>query len=348
MNRKILVISETVFFNLYKDGLSRYAKDKEDTIDLFYLDCPKKDLNLISKLRYKFNVCAFKRKYYNRLREKLTAMINDYDMIVFINLFHDDEYFIQGQFAEALKKKDTRGFFVDSLKTLPQNVDFWDCFSTIWSFEEQDVPYGKEKFGIDVKYVTIGTSYNMFLQSKEYPKDIDVCFAGIAIEKRLKYLDAVAAYCTKNKLHFWVSGHFWHNNNWLNYHIGAWKFRRKHPVLAKYVQNTFIMPKDLASIYARSKIVLNINVVYHKSLNQRCFDVMICDSLLLNDKQNVGKLPLVDGEDLIMAANENDMVNQIDFYLHHTKERQQIANHGKQKAEKSFLFEQTLEKVLAE
>lgn len=348
MNRKILVISETIFFNLYKDGLAQYAKDNGDTIDLYYLDYSKKRLNVVNKLRYKFDVAGFKKKYYAGLRKKLITKVKDYDVILFINLFHDGEYFIQGEFAEVLKKKDTRVFFVDSIKTMPQDVDFWDCFDTIWSFEEQDVAYGKEKFGIDVKYVTIGTSYNMFLQNKKYTKDIDVCFVGIATEKRLQYLDAVVAYCDKNKLNFWCSGHFWHNNNWLNYHIGAWKFRKKHPVLAKYVQNKFIMPKDLAFIYARSKIVLNINVAYHKSLNQRCFDVMICDSLLMNDKQNVGKLPLVDGEDLIMTADENDMVNKLDFYLKHTKERQRIADSGKKKAEKSFLFEQTLEKVLGE
>lgn len=54
-------------------------------------------------------------------------------------------------------------------------------------------------------------------------------------------------------------------------------------------------------------------MAYHKSLNQRCFDVMIADSLLLNDKQNVGQLPLVNGEDFIMAEDENDMVNKMIF-----------------------------------
>ncbi len=348
MNRKILVISETVFFNLYKDGLAQYAKDNGDIVDLYYLDYPKKDLNVIDKLKYKYDINNFKKKYYTKVREKLISKIAGYDVILFINLFYDDEYFIQGKLAEVLKEKDTRIFFVDSIKTIDQKIEFFDCFNAIWSFEEQDVAYGKEKFGVDIKYVTIGTSYNMFLQDKEYTKDIDVCFVGIATEKRLKYLESVADYCDKNKLNFFVAGHFWHNNNWLNYYVGQWKFKRKHPVLAKYVENRFIAPRDLAPIYARSKIVLNINVAYHKSLNQRCFDVMICDSLLLNDKQNVGKLPLVDGEDLVMSEDENDMVQKIDFYLKHEEERKKIAGNGKAKAEKAFLFEQTLEKLLGE
>lgn len=120
MNRKILVISETVFFNLYKDGLYKYAKDNRDIIDLYYLDYPKKDLNIINKARYKYNINDFKRKYYAKIRDKLVSKIENYDIILFINLFYDDEYFIQGEFAEALKKKDTRVFFVDSIKTIDQ------------------------------------------------------------------------------------------------------------------------------------------------------------------------------------------------------------------------------------
>lgn len=348
MDRKILVISENVFFNLYKDGLAKYAQDNGDTVDLYYLDYPKKNSNIINKLRYKCDVGGFKKKYYAQLREDLIKKVKAYDVILFINLFYDDEYFIQGKLTEVLKGKDARVFFVDSIKTLSQDVNFWGCFNEIWSFEEQDIAYGRKKFGIDIKYVTIGTSYNMFLENQEYNKDIDVCFVGIATEKRLNWLDAVAVYCEKNRLRFWVSGHFWHNNNWLNYHIGEWKFKYKHPVLAKYVQNKFIKPKNLAPIYARSKIVLNINVAYHKSLNQRCFDVMIADSLLLNDKQNVGQLPLVNGEDFIMAEDENDMVNKIDFYLKHPEERRRISCNGKQKAGKLFCFKQTLETVLGE
>lgn len=348
MDRKILVISENVFFNLYKDGLAKYAQDNGDTVDLYYLDYPKKNSNIINKLRYKCDVGGFKKKYYAQLRENLIEKVKAYDVILFINLFYDDEYFIQGKLTEVLKGKDARVFFVDSIKTLSQDVNFWGCFNEIWSFEEQDIAYGREKFGIDIKYVTIGTSYNMFLENQEYNKDIDVCFVGIATEKRLNWLDAVAVYCEKNRLRFWVSGHFWHNNNWLNYHIGEWKFKYKHPVLAKYVQNKFIKPKNLAPIYARSKIVLNINVEYHKSLNQRCFDVMIADSLLLNDKQNVGQLPLANGEDFIMAEDENDMVNKIDFYLKHPEERRRISCNGKQKAGDFFCFKQTLETVLGE
>lgn len=346
MDRKILVISETVFFNLYKEGLEKYAKDNRDIVDLYYLDYPKKKLNIINKVKYKYNINNFKGKYYTKIRNELISKIKNYDIILFINLFYDDEYFIQGEFAEALKKKDTRVFFVDSIKTIDQKITFFDVFKDIYSFEEQDIVYGKEKFNVNIKYTTIGTLYKMFLQDEKYSKDIDVCFVGIGTEKRLKYLDTIAEYCEKNKLRFFVAGHFWHDNNWLNYHIGHWKFKNRHSVLAKYVENKFIVPRELAKIYARSKIVLNINVAYHKSLNQRCFDVMACNSLLLNDKQNIGNLPLIDGKDFIMCEDENDMVHKIDFYLNHQEACNEIINSGMIKTEREFLFSHTLMKLL--
>ena len=348
MNRKILVISETVFFNLYKDGLKKYAEDNGDIVDLYYLDYPKDRLNFVDKLRYKYNINKFKNNYYSRIRKEVMNRIKNYDVILFINLFFDEEYFIQGKLKELLKQKDARMLFVDSIKTIDQDINFFDCFKQIWSFEEQNIAYGKEKFDIEIKYLPIGTSYNMYLQDKEYTKDIDVCFVGISTKKRLDYLDVIGEYCDRNKLNFFVSGHFWHNNNWLNYHIGQWKFKKKHPVLAKYVNNRFIVPKDLAQIYAKSKIVLNINVEYHKSLNQRCFDVMVCDSLLLNDKQEIGDLPVRDGKDFVMCDGVTNMVEKIDFYMQHDAERKRIAHSSKEQAEKNFLFKQTLEKLLEE
>ena len=73
---------------------------------------------------------------------------------------------------------------------------------------------------------------------------------------------------------------------------------------------------------------------------------MVCNSLLLNDKQEIGKLPLIDGRDFIICNDENDMVEKIDFYMQHDIERKKIANNGKGQAEKNFLFKQTLEKLL--
>ena len=73
---------------------------------------------------------------------------------------------------------------------------------------------------------------------------------------------------------------------------------------------------------------------------------MACNSLLLNDKQNIGNLPLIDGKDFIMCEDENDMVHKIDFYLKHQEACNEIINSGMIKTEREFLFSHTLMKLL--
>lgn len=91
---------------------------------------------------------------------------------------------------------------------------------------------------------------------------------------------------------------------------------------------------------------MNINISYHKSPNQRNFDVMVCDSLLITDKQDMADLPLVVGKDFVMTNGSDEMLDKVKYYLEHEDERQRISNNGRNKAESYFLFETTLDKLL--
>lgn len=346
---KVLVIAEEIFLTLYRPGLEYYSKNHDNlTIDIYCLDVPKKELNIFDRLRYKFDINCFKKKYYDKKRQELSELVKQYDTILFINLFYDDEYFIQGKFREELKKKNIKLYFVDTVKSINSNIDFFDVFSEVYSFEEGDVQFLKEKYNRACTYLPVGTSYKYFIDDNWLgaDRDIDVCFVGIASPKRLEYLEAIADYCNKNGFKIFIAGHFWHNNNWLNYTIGKMKFARKHPLISHYVQNIFIQPNDLANIYCRSKIVLNINMAYHKNPNQRNFDVMVCKSLLITDKQEIGNLKLVNGKEFIMTDGAESMVKVIDYYLHHEDERLKIAEAGQKNAEQNFLYEKTLDVLI--
>ena len=269
---------------------------------------------------------------------------------MFINLFYDDEYFIQGELKEALKRKDCRLYFVDTVKSIDQNISFLDVFSKIYSFEKDDIEYLKDRFGVASEYLPVGTSYKYFIDDNDLnmEKDIDVCFVGMASPKRLQYLELLVDYCSKNNKKIFIAGHFWHDNNWINYTIGKYKFKSKHPLLSKYVNNTFIQPNELAKLYCRSKIVLNINVAYHKNPNQRNFDVMVCDSLLISDKQEIDGLPLESGKDFIMTDGAEEMLAKVKYYLDHEEERIKIAERGRKVAEVHFLYESTLNRLFRE
>lgn len=163
----------------------------------------------------------------------MCEIVKDYDQILFINLFYDEEYFVKGKLKKVLQGKDCRVYFVDTVKSINQELHFLEIFSKIFSFEKDDISFLKEKFKIECEYLPVGTSYKYFISNKETSKrDIDVCFVGISTTERLMHLEKIADYCSKTKRNLFIAGHFWHNNHWLNYIIGKIKFAQRHPLLA--------------------------------------------------------------------------------------------------------------------
>jgi spore maturation protein CgeB len=170
---------------------------------------------------------------------------------------------------------------------------------------------------------------------------------GISVPKRLEYLQAIAELAERKNYSLWISGHFWHTNNFLNYLVGKIKFKWKYPLLAKYIKNIFVQPQELAVIYSKSKICLNINVSYHKSFNTRNFDIMYSNRLLISDAEDLTGIDIVPNRDFIMCKDIADMVSKIDYYLQHEELADEIRKNGKKIVEQKYLFIQTLDKVLS-
>ena len=344
---RVLVVCDNVALTLYEKGLKKYSKDNTDiSIDVYYLDYAKKFLGTFDKVKYKLNVGDFKRKYYDEKRRELIKLLRDYDTVLFFHLFYDDEYFIKSELIEALKSKKTIVYFIDSMKKLKPGIDFWDCFDRVCSLEYQDIEYAKKSFGIKVEYVPTGTNYDIYDADLNCQFKYDVCFVGIGTKKRLEYLESLAKFCQKKGYHCFVAGHFWHNNNWINYTIGKMKFRRKYPALAKIIMNKFIQPVELAKIYAESKICLNINVEYHKSFNPRNFDILYSKRLLISDEQNLQGVCLLPDRDFVMCDGVGDMLEKIEHYLSNGQAYSKMVENGRDIVEQRYLFKNTLAVLL--
>lgn len=345
--KKILVVLEKIFFDLYRDGLLDYAKNNNLDIDLYYPEFQKEKFSFVDKIKYKYNINNFKNEYYNIIRNNLINKISSYDQILFINLCYDEGYLISGELEKILNNKVCKLCFVDSIKTIDPEIKFFHIFDRIYSFEYQDIDYAKKKYNINIRYLPIGTSYYLYNKTKiinDNPR-YDICFVGIATEKRLEYLNVIAKWCYNNKKILFIAGHFWHNNNILNYYIGKIKFKIKYPILYKYVKNIFIKPEQLANIYQNSKICLNINVAYHKSLNQRNFDIIISRSLLICDKQDISNTELIDGKDFIMCDSISMMIEKISYFLTNDEQRKIIIKNGYEKINNFYLYKNTLEQI---
>ncbi|EIJ80537.1 hypothetical protein PB1_09257 [Bacillus methanolicus PB1] len=100
-------------------------------------------------------------------------------------------------------------------------------------------------------------------------------------------------------------------------------------------------------VFHHSKININLTRTFVETgLPLRVFDVLSSKGFLLtNDKQDIHRL-FKDGRDLVVFRDNQDLVEQIDYYLHHEEERIRIAESGHETLCKHHTYVHRLEKII--
>lgn len=87
--------------------------------------------------------------------------------------------------------------------------------------------------------------------------------------------------------------------------------------------------EDAADIFGISKIVFNIAM--KDDLNMRTFEAMGTGSCLLTDRIPTIEDLFIDGKEIVLYDNFDDMVEKAKYYIEHDNERQSIAEAGYKK-----------------
>lgn len=99
-------------------------------------------------------------------------------------------------------------------------------------------------------------------------------------------------------------------------------------------------------IFHDSKINLNITLRSIKSgIPLRCMEIMSCGGFLLTNFQSDFFKHFVAGEDFVYFESNDDMLQKIDYYLTHEKERSSIAESGYQKVIKNHSYETIFQQI---
>jgi spore maturation protein CgeB len=110
-----------------------------------------------------------------------------------------------------------------------------------------------------------------------------------------------------------------------------------------YVDYRNTMP----GIFKQSKINLNISLRSITSgIPLRAIDILGAGGFLLSNYQPELAQYLVAGEDYVSFENASELLTLIDYYLHHDKERQEIAVCGHQKALSLFTYRHAIEEIM--
>lgn len=95
--------------------------------------------------------------------------------------------------------------------------------------------------------------------------------------------------------------------------------------------------KEMPVIFQESKINLNITLrSITTGIPQRVLDILACGGFLITNYQPETAACFEDGEELVMYSSIKELLEKIDYYLMHEKERKTIAKKGKEKVKQFF------------
>lgn len=197
-------------------------------------------------------------------------------------------------------------------------------YERVYAFEYHDVDYIKSTAKkTDVYYLPLGYDEKIYYPSAK-ERDIDICFVGLGSNERVKILNEVAGFAWENHYKMVVVGNWYDKRHF-------WKragFKRKYPQLYACIQNHLIDAAEVASLYQRSKICLNLNTPIHKSISPRTFEILATRSFqIMNSGQQLRGM-VAPGEDLVEFTDTEDLLHLLQYYLQHPREREQIAASG--------------------
>ena len=262
-----------------------------------------------------------KQKYLASIRRKVDTLLQEFhpDIVLFINTPKDILAVEDVQHINQYAK--TICWFVDGISDHPEIIDYLKVFHQIYVFEHGDVDY-LNQLSLKGTYLPVG--YNdAFRHVQQQEKQIDILFIGSPFHNRLQILEQVSMAACQNEWKLKIIGPFYDEKY-------PWKkmlFQKKYPYIYRYLENKRVSSEEAATLYAKTKICLNIHDTKHKSPNPRTFEILAVGSFELIDQRDYWGV-LTPGKDIIAYSNIENLITNIEFYLDNESERNNIAHRG--------------------
>lgn len=263
-----------------------------------------------------------RKAFENRRRLKLRKMLADgFKNILWINspagVLNPDE------FAEVSKIARHFIWFVDGVADNADIRPYLNYAAKIGCFEYNDVACIQKYTKTEAVYCPIGYS-DVYEHVRAAGRDIDISFVGSPFKNRLRLLEELAKAAGQNNWQCEFCGPFWEPL----YFWKKWIFKLKYPNVYRYVRNGTMAPAEVAELYARSKICLNIHAEQHKSPNPRFFEIIKAGALQLCDAREnyVGDIKPPQAMDIF--HDFDSLLEKVKFYLENNEKREKVAEYG--------------------
>lgn len=277
----------------------------------------------IEKKMYKLGMTGLKETYYKKLNRRMRNAYLQFnpDLVLITNGSGLDPQLLK----EMKQKTKIILWLFDSVKRefIAKTYQNFPCYDKVFVFEKNDIPFLKEKYGIEAEYCPIGYNHKKYYPLAE-KANIDISFVGNPAENRISILREVVKYVHAHHLTMKIYGS-WYNEQhfWKKF-----QFKKREPLLFKYTVNKQLPPQEVADLYRHSKICLNIHIDLHKGINPRTFEILGAKAFELMDQREDYYQLIRPGIDVAVYESTSDLIRKIDYYLAHEKERNEISAQG--------------------
>lgn len=228
--------------------------------------------------------------------------------------------------------------YVDVSRTISPSYDFF------FTNDPDCVQIHKESGCSHVGFLSFGCVSNLHrkvqLSQEEYKEyGGDICFAGTVSEGRLKALEALS----DHDLRIWSPRIVYSFRE--DYRIVRTKLSPSSPLYSKFTDRA-VWGEKLVKVYNASKIVLNIHSPQPVPI-MRDFEVTGCGAFLLTDYARELETMFKPGKEIACANNMDKLREMVDYYLSHSKERNEIARRGQERAYRDHTYVTRMQELIS-
>lgn len=337
MNKKVLIVGPRYFG--YNESVAYGFKElgwETGVID-YYEAFPDNIKNFFYyRLFPRIKITRFKDNYVKKLNDSIVEAVQNEkpDLVLFIK-----GTYIKEETLKAIRPKTKIILWMmDSIFRYKDALNNIRYFDYKFMFEESDVNKLKQD-GIDSMFLPMAADSSNYYPVENVQKDIDILFVGKLYENRLQMFDRLIKRFPH--LNIKIYGKYTalkKPGSFIDYYFSDIK---------SYYTNSFVSPRELNELYSRSKIALNIHHAQSQTgCNPRVFEILAAKTFQLVDVNKYIKENFVDKSLLAGYTNEEELFDQIDYYLNNEEERNFIAEKGYQDIIQNHTFKQRVEVIL--
>ena len=228
--------------------------------------------------------------------------------------------------------------YVDVSRTISPSYDFF------FTNDPDCVQIHKESGCPHVGFLSFGCVSNLHrkvqLSQEEYKEyGSDICFAGTVSEGRLEALETLSDY----DLRIWSPRVVFSFKE--DYQIVRNALPASSPLYDKFT-NRAVWGEELVKVYNASKIVLNIHSPQPVPI-MRDFEVTGCGAFLLTDYARELETMFKPGKEIACANSMDQLREMVDYYLTHSKERDEMARKGQERAYRDHTYVTRMQELIS-